>query len=114
MNNPTRTICVIYGILLIAGGAMGYVKAHSTMSLYLGLISGILVFLSIIATVKNPDDVYLYLAGISLFLAYFFLFRFKVSFFKFIPAGLMLLASTSVYVVAGVSYLENKRKSKAS
>ena len=46
MFGPTKIYFIIFGLLTIAGGVMGYVKAGSTVSLIAGSISGLLLLLA--------------------------------------------------------------------
>lgn len=89
----------VYGVLLIVGGVMGFVKAKSRASLIAGTVSGLVAFaaLGIAATYNASGGFALALAlGIAMFL--FFGPRAMTS-RKFMPSGLMVLASA---VVIGV------------
>jgi uncharacterized membrane protein (UPF0136 family) len=92
MLGPTKIYFIIFGLLTIAGGVMGYVKAGSTASLIAGSISGVLL---LVAAFLLPSHVVAGLAigGIvSLLLAA----QFLPAFFrtgKMMPAGLMSLLS---------------------
>ncbi|MBI3591153.1 MAG: TMEM14 family protein [Candidatus Melainabacteria bacterium] len=108
MNQISNFISKIYGILLIAGGIMGFVKAHSKMSLLTGAISGILVFISCSIGSKRPKEGYLYVSTVSLILAVFFALKFKAT-HAFMPAGLMLILSTTTFVIVGLSFLQAKK-----
>ena len=92
MVGPTKIYFIIFGLLTIAGGVMGYVKAGSTASLIAGSISGVLL---LVAAFLLPGQlvVGLALGGlVSLLLAA----QFVPAFFrtgKMMPAGLMSLLS---------------------
>ena len=92
MFGPTKIYFVIFGLLTIAGGVMGYVKAASTASLIAGSISGVLL---LVAAFLLPGHAVagLALGGIiSLLLAIQFvpgLLRTG----KMMPAGVMSLLS---------------------
>lgn len=109
MDPLSQTISLIYAIILILGGIMGYVKAQSMISLATGLISGVLVFISSKIGKSNPKASYLYISSISLILAGFFSYRYA-STHAFMPAGLMLLLSTITFVVVGLNFLKSFKK----
>lgn len=107
MDKLSSMISTIYGIVLIVGGAMGFVKAHSKMSLLSGLVSGVLVLLACQIGNKNPKAGYLFIASISLVLGMFFSMRFAMS-HAFMPAGLMVLLSTITYVFVARGWMKSK------
>lgn len=109
MNQVSSIISNIYSALLILGGIMGFVKAHSKMSLITGIVSGALVFLACKIGAKKPKEGYLFVAAISLVLAIFFSMRFASS-HAFMPSGLMLILSTTTFAVVGLSFLKHKKK----
>lgn len=108
MNNISKFISIIYAVLLISGGVIGYLKAHSIVSLITGLISGILILLSYVTSNKNPKSGYLYIAAISLCLGIFFLNRYMQT-FVFMPSGLMFLMSMTTFVIVGLGYFKIKK-----
>lgn len=107
MNKTSKTVSSIYGILLIIGGIMGFVKAHSKMSLITGLVSGIFIFTACKLGEKKPYEAYLFISAISLALAGFFAGRFSYS-HAFMPAGLMLILSVTTLVVVGMNIVKGK------
>ncbi|XP_033505399.1 transmembrane protein 14C-like [Epinephelus lanceolatus] len=80
-----------YAALVSAGGIMGYVKAGSVTSLAAGLLFGLLAAVGAYLASQNPKNVWLSL-GTSGTLAVVMGLRFLNS-WKFMPAGLMTLAS---------------------
>ncbi|MBO0862473.1 MAG: TMEM14 family protein [Chloracidobacterium sp.] len=89
-------VVLIYGILIAAGGVMGYVKAHSAPSLIAGSISGIALLGAAWAMMKDS-----YSAGwwISLIVAVLLLGRFvnaARSGFKMMPGGMVIILSIIV------------------
>jgi uncharacterized membrane protein (UPF0136 family) len=89
-----------YGILAVAGGILGYVKAGSQTSLISGLVSGILLIVAGIAHQQGtnwglPLAVVVTVALISVFAVRYFKTR------KFMPSGLMVLAG--LLAIAGLS-----------
>ncbi len=104
MFSPTKIYFIVFGLLTIAGGVMGYVKAGSTASLIAGSISGILL---LVAAFLLPGQVVagLLLGGIvSLLLAA----QFLPAFFrtgKMMPAGMMSLLSILGVVFAVAAWI---------
>ncbi len=89
-----------YGILAVAGGILGYVKAGSQTSLISGLVSGILLIVAGIAHQQGmgwglPLAVVVTVALIGVFAVRYFKTR------KFMPSGLMVLAG--LLAIAGLS-----------
>lgn len=89
---PVRIYFSIFGLLAIVGGAIGYVRAGSTVSLISGSVSGLLLLL---AAFLLPGHLVagLALGGIlSLLLIGYFLPRFLRT-GKMMPAGMLSLLS---------------------
>jgi len=104
MFGPTKIYFIVFGLLTIAGGAMGYVKAGSTITLVAGAISGILL---IVAALLLPSHavIALVLGGfISLLLAVQFVPAF-VRTGKMMPAGMMSLLSILGIVFAIAAWM---------
>lgn len=92
MFGPTEIYFIIFGLLTIAGGVMGYVKAGSTISLISGTISGLLL---LVAVILLPGHL---VAGLALggILSLLLIGYFLPTFFhtrKMMPAGMMSLLS---------------------
>lgn len=101
----TQAIVVfIYGLLLLAGGIMGHVKAQSLPSLIMGSTFAVLTIISAVGMLKNYPYAYGCAAAISAILTLFFGYRFALS-LKFMPAGLMAIISLLV-----LGYLVYSRK----
>jgi uncharacterized membrane protein (UPF0136 family) len=84
---------IVYGLLLIVGGVVGYKKAHSRASLYAGSVSGVLaIAFSYFGLTKNDLFGLFLLATEAIILSAFFYMRYSAS-KKFMPAGLMLIVS---------------------
>jgi len=104
MFAPTKIYFIVFGLLTIAGGVMGYVKAGSTASLIAGSISGVLL---LVAAFLLPAHVVVGLAIaiiVSLLLAGRFLPAF-VKTGKMMPNGLMALLSILGIVFAIVAWM---------
>lgn len=90
---------IVYGVLAIVGGAMGYAKARSLPSLISGLVSGLLLLIGGIAQQQG----YSWGFPLSLFVTVALILVFAVRFWKtrkFMPAGLMILAG--VFALIGM------------
>nr|XP_046263657.1 transmembrane protein 14C-like [Scatophagus argus]XP_046263658.1 transmembrane protein 14C-like [Scatophagus argus]XP_046263659.1 transmembrane protein 14C-like [Scatophagus argus]XP_046263660.1 transmembrane protein 14C-like [Scatophagus argus] len=98
-----------YAALVIAGGVMGYVKAGSVTSLAAGLLFGLLAAAGAYQASQNPKNVWLSL-GTSGTLSVVMGLRFLNS-WKFMPAGLMTLASGLVLVKIIIGMLRRPHKS---
>lgn len=100
MATLTAVTAVGYGILAVAGGILGYVKAESRTSLVSGLVSGSLLVIAGIAHQQNlswglPLAVMVTVGLIGVFTVRYFKTR------KFMPSGLMVLAG--LLAIAGLS-----------
>jgi uncharacterized membrane protein (UPF0136 family) len=92
-------VLIVYAVLLIVGGVMGFVKAKSRPSLIAGVGSGIIAAIAAwISGNYNEDGGYslALLLAIALFL--FFGYRASVT-RKFMPAGLLAVASVVVIAI---------------
>ena len=105
MIGPARIYFIIFGLLTILGGVIGYVKAGSTASIIAGSISGILL---LIAAWVLPGNLVLGLAlaaVISIALAG----RFIPAFIKtghLMPAGLMSVLSVIGVIMVIVAWMK--------
>ena len=90
-------LVLIYGILIVVGGVMGYVKAQSMPSLIAGGLAGIALVAAAVAMMKNA-----YSAGwwVSLIVALLLLGRFGSMAlskgFKMMPDGMVIILSIIV------------------
>ena len=86
--------CLVYGVLVLAGGVLGYRKAGSRPSLIAGTSSGIAMLISAILLQRsNAAGLWLGLAVTAALLLFFGMRWLKGR--KFMPAGLMALASVA-------------------
>ena len=92
-------IVLIYGIMVAAGGIMGYVKAGSTPSLVAGLISGVALAGSAVAMMKGSYQVGWWIALVVTvaLLARFGMAALKE--FKMMPGGMVIIMSLIVLAV---------------
>jgi uncharacterized membrane protein (UPF0136 family) len=105
MIGPAKIYFIIFGLLTIVGGVIGYVKAGSTASIIAGGISGIALLVAAFLIPGNTA-VALIIAGIvSLLLAGRFIPNFMQT-GKMMPAGLMASLSAIGVVVAIVAWIK--------
>ena len=105
MIGPAKIYFIIFGLLTIAGGVIGYVKAGSTASIVAGAISGIAL---IVAAWLLPGNLALGLiiAGlVSIALAGRFIPAF-IKTGKVMPAGLMAILSAIGVAMAVVAWIK--------
>jgi uncharacterized membrane protein (UPF0136 family) len=105
MIGPAKIYFIIFGILTIVGGVIGYVKAGSTASIIAGSISGIAL---LVAAFLLPGNVAvgLILAGVvSVALAGRFIPAFMQT-GKVMPAGLMAVLSAIGVIMAIVAWIK--------
>lgn len=104
MIGPAKIYFIVFGLLTIIGGVIGYVKAGSTASIVAGAISGIALIVAAWLLPGNPA-VGLIIAGIvSLALAG----RFIPAFMRtgtVMPAGLMAGLSLVGVIMAIVAWI---------
>jgi uncharacterized membrane protein (UPF0136 family) len=98
---------VIYGLLLIIGGLMGYLKKKSVISMVAGGLSGITVILTAWITwnSRKKNAGFFTLSTIALTLMFIFSHRYNTSGKKFMPSGLMTMISGISFLIFGVSII---------
>ncbi len=105
MIGPAKIYFIIFGVLTIAGGVMGYVKASSTPSLIAGSVTGILLLVAAFL-IPNYFGAGLALAAlVSIALAG----KFVPAFMKtgqLMPAGLMSVLSVIGVIMAIVAWIK--------
>lgn len=105
MLGPTRIYFIVFGILTIAGGIMGFVKAGSMPSLIAGSVTGVLL---LVAAWLMPEHLAAGLAvafAVSLLLAAQFVPKF-IRTGKAMPAGMMSILSVIGLVLAIVAWVK--------
>jgi len=95
-----QILMAVYGVLLIAGGVMGYVKGGSRVSLFAGAITGGLCVGATWLSVDQPADGFTIGSLIAFLLTGVGINRLAKT-RKFMPAGMILVLS----VVAGVGLM---------
>jgi uncharacterized membrane protein (UPF0136 family) len=97
-------IALLYAILALVGGVIGYTQAGSRMSLISGIVSGLLLLLGVVLAAQgSPAGLWL-ARGVALVLVIVFVGR-LVKTKKFMPAGLMVITgvATVIGLFAGVA-----------
>ena len=100
-----KIIFLIYGILMLGGGVMGYVKAHSKPSLIMGIISGILIFIGVYLMGSNAKTGMMLVTAVSGMLTMVFLLRLLKT-HAFMPSGMLRLLSAGVLIACLVFKLK--------
>ncbi len=85
-------VFMIYGILMLAGGIFGFVKAGSKASLIMGIISGVLIFVGVGLLGQDYAAGRAVIAFTSFILSGVFALR-LVKTRKFMPSGMLLVLS---------------------
>jgi len=105
MIGPARIYFIVFGLLTIVGGVMGYAKAGSTASIIAGSICGILLLL---AAYLLPEHLALGL-GIAAVISIALAGRFVPAFIRtghVMPAGLMSVLSVIGVIMAVVAWMK--------
>ena len=95
---------IVFGILTIAGGIIGYVKAGSMASIIAGSISGVLLLLAAWLMPEHQSAGLVVALVVSLLLAAQFIPKFFRT-FKVMPAGSMSVLSALGIIVAIAAWL---------
>ena len=85
-------IVIVYGLLVLAGGVMGYVKAKSLPSLISGILFGVLLLISGVGIQEGAKLSFAIALALTVVLMLIMGLRFVKS-KKFMPAGLITLLS---------------------
>jgi len=104
MIGAAKIYFIVFGILTIAGGIVGYVKAGSMASIIAGSISGVLLLLAAWLLPEHQAAGLIVALVVSLLLAGQFIPKFFRT-FKVMPAGLMSVLSAIGIIVAIAAWL---------
>ncbi|KZL51271.1 hypothetical protein A2T98_03130 [Nodularia spumigena CENA596] len=88
--NLSIIAALAYGILAVIGGIIGYIQANSQVSLFSGIISGLLLILAAYLQIQGLAWASILAVLVTLFLVIFFALRLAKT-RKFMPAGLMVI-----------------------
>ena len=86
-----KIILAAYGLFLIAGGYFGF-KKGSVVSLVMGIVSGLLIFLGLWLMTTHSSNAWIFLSCVSGFLTLIFLIRLLKT-HAFMPSGMLLTFS---------------------
>jgi uncharacterized membrane protein (UPF0136 family) len=95
-----KILLIIYSCILFSGAYFGS-KAGSKVSVYMGIISGALVLLSVYLINMNPKCGYWSAASISGLLSVVFMIRLAKT-HMFMPAGMLLVTSAVILIMSAI------------
>ncbi len=90
-------IALIYGILALVGGVVGYFKSGSKPSLISGVISGLLLIIGALRAAQGIVSGLWVVKIVTLALVIVFIIR-LVKTKKFMPAGLMVIGGVATLI----------------
>ncbi len=90
MASAVQISLLVYGILVLVGGVIGFVKAKSKVSLIAGGLSGLALICAYMYSTQNPKDGLLIGAGITSLLTIVFAMRLAKT-KKLMPSGMLLI-----------------------
>lgn len=105
MLPPAKIYFIVFGILTIAGGVIGYVKAGSMPSIIAGSITGILLLIGALILPEHRQAGLLTVLIVSLLLAAQFVPKF-IRTGKAMPAGMMAILSAIGIIVALIAWVK--------
>jgi uncharacterized membrane protein (UPF0136 family) len=104
MIGPAKIYFIVFGLLTIAGGIIGYVKAGSLPSIIAGALAGILLLIAAFLLPENQ----LWGLGLALFTSLLLAAQFVPKFIrtgKVMPAGMMSILSVVGIVIGIVAWM---------
>jgi uncharacterized membrane protein (UPF0136 family) len=105
MLGPVKIYFLIFGVLTIAGGVIGYVKAGSMPSIIAGSISGILLLVAAWLLAENRVSGLAMALIVSFLLCGYFVPKFMRT-GAVMPAGMMSILSAIGVVLAIVAWVK--------
>lgn len=91
----TAILFLVYGLTLLMGGTIGYIKAQSMISLLSGLIFGLIIIASGTSLLNGSSWGLMVGTITTALLSIIFIVRFLNS-YKWMPAGIMMIVSLVV------------------
>ena len=105
MLGPAKIFFILFGLLTIVGGLIGYLKAGSSISLISGAITGILLVIAGYLLPGNPTAALSIALIVSLLLAGRFIPNF-ITTHRAMPAGMMSVLSLAGIVMAALAWFK--------
>ncbi len=104
-----QIVLLVYALLMVVGGVMGYVKGGSRPSLIAGAVSGLLLFVALFISRSSPVAGLWIGAVVSLLLCITFAMRLAKT-GTFMPSGMLLMVSVVALVLLTWAALGAQRK----
>jgi uncharacterized membrane protein (UPF0136 family) len=101
----TKIYFIVFGVLTIAGGIMGYVKAGSIASIIAGSVTGVLLLVAVFLLPEHRTAGLATAFIVSLLLAAQFVPKFLRT-GRVMPAGIMSILSVIGIIVAVVAWIK--------
>jgi len=92
-------ILAVYGVLMLGGGFMGYIKAGSKMSLIMGVVSATIIFFGLYLSRSNAQTGYGLISAASAVLVVTFVIR-LVKTGSFMPSGMLVIFSVIAVIIS--------------
>ena len=105
LDKLSARVSDVYAASLIIIGIYAFITTHSRLSLIVGLVGSILIYVFSRVGLKYPKIAYDFITAFSLILGFFFSIRFALNSI-FIPNGLMLLLSIITFIVVGYNWFK--------
>lgn len=106
-------VLLLYAILNMAMGILGYANAHSIASLVAGVASGALVLAGAAWAKTNPKGGYILCGVVALLILGRFFKGFVVD-HKVYPAGILVIASVLTLIALGVGHMQDSKAAPAN
>ena len=91
-------LVIIYSIIVLAGGLIGYLKADSLPSLISGVVFGAALFTCGMGILKSNATAFLFSIALSFVLTAFFAYRYWPT-GKLMPSGMMAILSGLIFLL---------------